>query len=766
MSVKQSQRAEVASAIQGIITEASPLNFPPNASADELNFELARTGLRSRRLGMDFEDNYNIAPIVGGDLSSLPTSGTGSYAWIAANGNPNLNFVVIQVGNIIYLYNRNVSSISAGGPLASLAIAQFRPDVNYSFASTEGLLVVVSGDSYVATVSTHNGSSFELDYIRILTRDLWGMEETTNPNFETDNTARGVLTNEHQYNLHNQSWGIPRKDAGGTTRDAIAMFQNDLGASPSNSEQVWAGLQDQAVAITQQPFERMFTNLYNDALGARQSSAKGYFIIDALQRGPSRYTQFYKNKTKYPQLSGDVSTIADTTSGGPSCVAEFAGRIFYSGFQGDVTGGDARSPNFTNYVFFSQLVKSKSELNKCYQEGDPTSRESSDILDTDGGYIRVSGAEKIIAMRAIGINLVIIASNGVWVVTGGTTDSGFSATNFKVSKISNFGGLSPNSVIVENTTAYYWSSDGIYAIGASQLGDLQVSSLTLNRIQTLYVNIPNAAKQSAFGEYDQINKKVRWVYKTGNRSDGSLVTMELIYDSLTQAFTQNKIFNLASYATEIIGIFPTALTISNTTDIQVYAGTDQVFETTVPVAITGTSADSNVQFLRYSTIFVSNGIPYLTFSYYHNTEFSDWFSVDGTGVDAAAYCLTGTATGGDSSVDKQVPYLFMHFIRTEEGVDSNLIPRKQSSCLVRTQWNFANAVESNKWSTLSQAYRNTKVKFALNTSDPYDNGFSIVTTKNKCRGIGKAFALYFETEPGKDCKIVGWNISLNANQIA
>jgi hypothetical protein len=140
-------------------------------------------------------------------------------------------------------------------------------------------------------------------------------------------------------------------------------------------------------------------------------------------------------------------------------------------------------------------------------------------------------------------------------------------------------------------------------------------------------------------------------------------------------------------------------------------------------------------------------------------------SKDGVGVDAYAFCLTGDSTFGDSGAEKQTPYIIMHFNRTEEGVNADLTPAHQSSCLMRAQWSFANNVVSNKWSPLTQAYRYRKVRFTENISDMYDTGFEVITTKSKLRGRGKAFALYFETEAGKDLQILGWNLTLNGNQI-
>src|SRR5699024_10563732 len=163
-------------------------------------------------------------------------------------------------------------------------------------------------------------------------------------------------------------------------------------------------------------------------------TARGYYIIDALRRGQSRVDQMARNEAKYPKINKIIGTNtkifnsfnlpSDYTEGGPSVTAEFAGRIFYSGFKGIVRGGDGRSPNYTNYVFFSTLVKNRNDLGKCYQDGDPTSRDSADVVDTDGGFLRISEAKGIQSLANIGTSLIVIAENGVWAIDGGS-DYGF-----------------------------------------------------------------------------------------------------------------------------------------------------------------------------------------------------------------------------------------------------------------------------------------------------------------------------------------------------
>jgi hypothetical protein len=578
-----------------------------------------------------------------------------------------------------------------------------------------------------------------------LVRDAWGIESIADPLYETDVTYRGNIPDTlHRYNLQNQSWGVTRKNDVGTNVDPIVAYQTAYTKYPSNSESVWTGIQFQATAVGTPPSERLFTGMFEEVIGGDSKAAKGYYIIDLLNRGLSRLQKYNENAVKYPGLAATlIFPPADITNGGPSIVTEFAGRVFYAGFNGDLVSGDNRSPNLSNYVLFSQLVRNRKDFIKCYQEGDPTSRESSDLVDTDGGFIRISGAGTILALIDLESALIVIANNGVWQVSGGS-DFGFSATNYKVSKISSFGGLAKSSVVVEGGRAFFWSAAGIYAIAKDQVGAFGVVNITEKTIQTLYDNIPSSSKTGAVGAYDPIRKKIKWTYTSGTRFTSTSNTRELILDTVLNVFYQHAIKKTAAVGSEIVGVVsvdPFRSPVSN-------------------------GREDDLQTLKYLTL-IKIGVNYfLTFSHYWDTEFIDWKSEDGVGVDAKAYLLTGQQTAKDSAVAKQIPYLIMYFTRTERGVTEDLIPALQSSCFVRCHWDFANTIISNKWSSLTQAYRYKRAMYVTGLSDTYDNGFELVVSKSKLRGRGKAFSLYMETEPKKDCRIIGWSISLNGNTVA
>lgn len=761
--VKPAQRAEINTFVQGLITEASPLNFPPNASVDELNFELNRDGTRDRRLGMDFEESFTYRSTTTASTNYTDT-GFNTFKWYSAAGDSDNEFLVVQVGRELQIFDLLDDKLSAEGYKSTITLSSFPTTVRFSFAAIEGRLVIASGYDTIAVV-TYASGVFSTEYIRLKVRDMWGMEVLSESKYETDPTYRGTLYTHHAYNLYNQSWGVPRKNKSGVLSNPVALYVAAFSKAPSNSEVVWTGLQYQPVVGSDDPYERVYPNLYEETLGADLKAAKGYFIIDALRRGQSRNDALLANYTKYPQinLSSVVDAKVDYTPGGATVVAEFAGRVFYAGFGGEVVDGDKRSPDLSNHILFSQLVKNVRDLEKCYQEGDPTSRDNSDIVDTDGGFLRVSGARKIVALRNIGTHLVIIADNGVWTITGGG-DYGFSATNYMVSNISNYGCISEASIVTEGSSIYFWSEDGIYVVTKDQMGDLAVKNITQITIQSMYENIPNTSKKAATGVYDQFAKKIKWLYKTGTPFSSSSVTMELVLDLVLGAFYPMKIGNANNNSLEVVSMFQAPPEVKGSSFESVLAGTDSVVAGTDVVGITETVRTSGVQAVKYLVLNNSNATFRFTFAQYNNVNFLDWEEVDGVGVDAKAYVLTGSVIAGDSAIHKQVPYLIMHFRRTEVEADVNGVPLNQSSCKVRSQWDWANSAASNKWSPLFQAYRLKRQMFVSAAGD-YDTGFETTVTRNKLRGRGRAFALYMETEPGKDCRILGWNLTVNANSV-
>lgn len=762
--VKPVAKAEISSFIKGFITEASPLNFPADASRDEENFELNVNGSRDRRLGVDFETDYTIRDTGYTDVT-IESAATSSFKWLSAGNDSNNEFIVVQFGNHIDVYDSSVLTLSTDGYKGSVTLTGVDSTKRFSYGSVDGRLVIAAGTETIHLVEW-TGSALTYSTTRLLVRDLWGLPG----NEGNDITLRPTTkTDAHIYNLRNQGWGIPRKDSSGTLADPISVFYTTYTKYPSNAEAVYTALQFQPVT-SGTPFERLYPDLFNDALGLDAAAAKGYYIIDLLSRGASRLSANINNKTKFTTLSHVLTDLPDDiTTGGATVVEDFAGRLFYAGFGGEVTDGDINSPILSSFVCFSQVVKKGDDIVKCYQHGDPTSRESSDLVDTDGGFIRVSGAKKIVGLVGLSSELFVIADNGVWKIVGGS-DYGFTATNYNVSKVSSFGCNNSASIVVVNDQIFFWSLEGIFSITKNQYGEHIITNISASTIQTYYDSIEVTDQERATGFYDPFDKKIRWVFNTDFDRSNTNTVYELVLDVQLGAFTKTHIHNLALNTPDIVGIVSTAAFVSGLTSVSVVVDVDMVVVDGEGVSTDVSTRTSGIQSLKYVTLYstVGGNIGY-TFSQYKDVTFRDWVSVDGVGVDAVAFILTGTITAKDSSVAKQTPYLIVHFLKTENGVelqDGELIPSNQSSCMIRSQWDWANSIISHKWSSSFQAYRYRKPLFITDAQDEYNNGFEVVTSKNKLRGRGRALSLYFATEPNRDCRILGWNLSITGNNLA
>jgi hypothetical protein len=88
---------------------------------------------------------------------------------------------------------------------------------------------------------------------------------------------------------------------------------------------------------------------------------------------------------------------------------------------------------------------------------------------------------------------------------------------------------------------------------------------------------------------------------------------------------------------------------------------------------------------------------------------------------------------------------------------------KESSCLVQAKWEWTTDANSGRWGTEFQAYR-WRQSFLTDSTGSISYGYSVITTRSKIRGKGRALSLKFRTEPGKDLKLLGWNLEVGMNK--
>jgi hypothetical protein len=747
--------------VKGIITEASPLTFPENTSIDEDNFVLNRDGSRERRLGIDYESNYNIT-FTGLTEAEIQSGKQSFHSWNTASGIASVSIGVVRIGNRLWFLDMLTDTPSVnllnGGTYITIAGLD-KSDIETAVINTK--LVIVSKDLSKPIALSYDSSTdiVTQQEITLEVRDIWGVDD-----FLVVDDRPLTLSNEHAYNLRNQGWSKSIKTD--DDREAIRNYQKDTGRYPSNADNWTLGRNTDATSGSYEKFQGSRMN--RNSIG-NSPAPKGALIINMFNRGSSRLTE----SNKAAQVSNpflfipNISDLPlDREQNNISTIASFAGRLFYSGVNSSILDSDSRSPNYSNYVFFTQIVSNDTKLGKCYQEADPTSATINDLIASDGGTVSIPDCTQIIKIVAAKASLLIFGDNGVWELFGDT--NGFTATSFQVSKVSTNGIYNTGAVVSVGDGFVYWSKAGIYTLqGDAGSGRFVSQNISISSIQSLFLAIPSLGKANVRGFYDEKENKIRWLYNDNDDYSTSnyinSYNKELIYDLTLQAFYKHSISKLASnspYVASYVEVPGYSVSLQTS---EVLSGTNTVLVGTDTVVINEAVAlNKSAQF----SLLTIRGTSF-TLSKYRNTDYLDWQVADsGVGVDYLSYLVTGYDLFGDLLREKMTPYISFYFKRSETGYEfdenSNIELANRSSCLVQSQWNWANSANSGRWGNTFQAYRLLRNYIPSGVNDPFDYGDSVIVTKSKLRGHGKCLSLKIQSETGKALNLLGWGVSVVA----
>ena len=766
--------------VRGLITEANPFTFPENASLDEDNFELLRDGSRRRRLGLDYESGH-LFKSTGIATTAFDEMAVNTFVWASVNDNPVTSILVVQIGTKLWFFDLLKDSPSAGILNGGNAFdMKGDPKNTASFSSVFGRLFVVNGQKGFYIIDYDSSTDSISATPRLITvRDIWGLDDGLAVNREISS-----LSGDHEYNLVNQGWAGGDPDL--SRKLYYIRYYDNRKLWPSNAAVVSAGKDptsgDKFVPIQVERTEFGTT-----------PAPKGFVFLDAFRRGASRNAAFQGKTVKstptiintsdpfnignfiFSEELFDTNQVRnsshtfnnDETLGGLVTTTSYAGRAWFAGASSEVIQRDDKSPNLGGAVFFSQIVQNDDNSGKCHQDGDPTSEDNSDLLETDGGVVFIPEARNINYLKTVGRHLLVFAENGLWTISGG--EENFTATGFEVSKISDVGTTSPEAVVSLEGFVMFWASPGIYIVQPDQVtGQLGAQNLSETTIQTFYNDIPSNKKCCVKAFFDGAERKVKWLFSDDDaETTSSNYNRELVFDIVLQAFYTKTFSPLANNSPWIGGAYESSRFNSETVEDIVVVNGDTVVVNSDPVTVSEkvrTSGKSRTKYL----IFKDNvGTIEFTFGELNNNSFVDWETEDGVGVDAPAKMVTGYEILGDSQRNKQAVYLSTHFERTESGFEDdgsgNLVPKTPSSCLAQAQWDFADSTNYGKWSKEFQTYKLNRHYVPSGASDTFDYGRTVITTKNKIRGRGKALSLQFKTEPEKDCRLYGWGVVFTGN---
>lgn len=695
--------------INGLVTEATALNFPENAATDTDNCVFHPKGDVYRRYGLEFEPSYESVTEASDDIT------VASYYWQNAAGLADKNFLVNQVNGILRFYATNSVALSGDLNASTIDISTYSSDVDLTkcrgqtcrFAQGQGYLIVVNPytDPFYVKYDP-DLDTFSATVINVTVRDTQGVDEGTG--FIWD-TRPLTLTDKHKYNLWNQGW----------TEEVQAYY-----ATPKPALDQWIAFSGAYRPVNNLPSNADVWWLFKDA-----SEAFNWTKIDLIKRGNTpapkgHYTYSAWNLDRNSILAG----IENETSGSerPRTVAFYAGRAWYAGVQ---------AQGYGSRIYFTQIIKNPAYLASCHQLNDPTNQYLYSILATDGGVIDILDCGTVVHLYPFQSMLLIFATNGLWAITG-SQGVGFSPTDFTIKKLSSIPAISDRSFVDVDGNPLWWNNDGIYTLSISspQLGAVQLSSLTEKTIRSFFTDIPTENKQWAQGSYNPVTKQVQWLFRYRpmvTNADRFKYDRALTFNVTTKAFypwtfphQDVKICNVTcipTYSTNLVDV--------PTRDIN----GDLVYDVNNELEITREQTTSlSAAVFKYLTIYPSGGSFAMTFSESYDTSYKDFKTYDTVGNEINAYLFTGYLLLGKANLKGQETYVTVFC----NNVDPSYVT-------FQGVWDYATSVTSARY-TLPQT-----ILFEGPARKYYFR-------KMKIRGNGRSLQLRFTSLPGRPFNLSGW----------
>jgi len=153
------------------------------------------------------------------------------------------------------------------------------------------------------------------------------------------------------------------------------------------------------------------------------------------------------------------------------------------------------------------------------------------------------------------------------------------------------------------------------------------------------------------------------------------------------------------------------------------------------------------------------------FSEFTDREFVDWQSHYGlgNGLDFTSKMVTGYQIMGEAARNKQIQWYIPHFERTERNLittGTDTVYDFPSACTMQVRYDFTSTSTAGKWSGTFEGYRLKVPYMPAGGSDPepFDYSYEVISTKNRVRGAGRALQFSITSQPGKDIRLLGWDV--------
>lgn len=728
---------------KGLITEATGLSYPENSMKAAVNIDLNFDGSIKRRRGLQYEVDY-VLDDLGGTIADNVAIQT--FLWENAGAQRNLNILVLRVADELRFYDMTSGAVSAN-LMDTMALPALVIDDRLSFDKGNGFLFI-GGSNMTTRAVEYDGVSFSYEEILPKIRDVEGFDL----GFENDyRPLAGDLTDEYYYNLGNQGWALKVvPDWGGGNRVTWNAYEFGVGRYPAMSDRYVAE------ASTYDPRADRTIDAFST------DPTKGKFIIEAfnIDRGSVM--------ASVSAISAEALGYANNISASHPAIVISERPSAVGFFQGHALMGTVANNRYASQIFVSQSIKTVADISKCYASNDPTADIESTPLDTDGGIITIAGLGYVYAFKNLGPWCIIFSDTGVWSMRA-ADDAVFSINNVTITKLSDVGAVGVDNIVAVDNTILYWTDQGIYAVLPDDSSlNITVQNITETTIQDLYNDISGIQRENAFGVLDRVNRKVYWLYNNDLVSTTGAVSFynrALVYDIRMNAFYEYVYQDVDTTKTRLSCPFFKQDIINSVEEVGVLAGVDEVIAGVDSVVV---ELQSSATYETPSVLFVTiptnaGGNDTVTFSLYNNRLLKDWPLAENVSYDS--YVETGHELLQEPGTNKQIGSIHCFFNRTEEsfidrgtGIEFDY----PSGCILTSKWEWTTTGTANRWSEPQQVYRFRAPFIAGASLDPFDYDYSVISTRSKVRGKGKAVSFRFESEEGKDFQLLGWAIEYTA----
>ncbi len=116
MPRQQARKQNLNTFVKGLVTEVNPLAYPDNTLVEGDNIDILRNGSAKRRRSLDIE-GLGLFSTTTWTEERLKESAISTHKWTSVDGDDNLNFLVLQVGNLLIFHKsgEDVLSLSVVG---------------------------------------------------------------------------------------------------------------------------------------------------------------------------------------------------------------------------------------------------------------------------------------------------------------------------------------------------------------------------------------------------------------------------------------------------------------------------------------------------------------------------------------------------------------------------------------------------------------------------------------------------------------------------